>query len=53
MTTVTVPLSETVIKKYLKGRDSMAINELRDLHSNNPISTVNILNAEPCIRMKT
>jgi len=33
MTTATVPLSETVIKKYLKGRDSMAVNELRDLHS--------------------
>jgi len=33
MATATVPLSETVIKKYLKGRDSMAINELRDSHS--------------------
>jgi len=33
MTTVTVPLSETVIKKYLKDRDSMAINELRDSNS--------------------
>ena len=33
MTTVTVPLSETVIKKYLKGHDCMAINELRDSHS--------------------